>query len=72
MTNISHDELMKPIEEYWVQNGTSNSYELREEIKNWGGFWVPEHKCWAITAPCDSAKRVLKSIGLKLQFRRLV
>lgn len=72
MKTQSHDNLMKPIKEFWVQSGTSNSYELREEIKNWGGYWVPTHKCWAIADPCESAKRTLKLIGLKLQFRKLL
>ena len=70
MKNKSHDGLMEPIKEFWIQNGVSSSYDMKEEIGNWGGYWVPDHKSWAITDPCESAKRVIKLIGLKLQFRR--
>ena len=58
--------------EYYILNGASKAYDLREEIRNWGGYYVPEYKCWAIASPCEKAKRVLKLVGLKLQFRKLI
>lgn len=70
--DIDFGKAMEPGKEYWVMSGASTSYDLREEIKSWGGFWVPDHKCWAITNPCDKAKLVLKGAGLSLQFRRNV
>lgn len=66
------DEMMKPAKEYWIVDGTHKTYDLREEIKSWGGYFVNDHKCWAITDPCASAKNVFLSSGLKLQFRREV
>ena len=57
--------------EYWVISGTSTSYELKEEIKSWGGWWEPFHKCWCInTNKEDVAYKTLTACGLKLQFRR--
>ena len=31
---------------YWVLDGDSSSYELREEIKAWGGYFDRDHKKW--------------------------
>ena len=44
------NELMTPTDsEYWVLDGTSRSYDLREEIKSWGGWWESTHKNWCIS-----------------------
>jgi len=57
--------------EYWILDGSSSSYDLKEEIKNWCGFWVPEHKTWCIKTCKDStAYKTLTAIGLRLQWRR--
>ncbi len=56
---------------YWILDGRNSAYELREEIKSWGGFWVPEHKAWCIeTTEKSFAYSALNSCGLILQYRR--
>ena len=68
--NPNYEDLITPSKTYWIIDGTSKSYDLREEIKAWGGYWVKEHKSWCIDEPCENAMRVLKAAGLILQFRK--
>lgn len=70
MERLNFDDLVTPSRTYWVLDGTSKSYDLKEEIKSWGGYWVKEHKAWCIDNPDETAIRVLKSAGLQVQFRR--
>ena len=70
MNEPSYDSLMGDSKEYWITDGESKTYDLREEIQSWGGYWVPEHKSWAILEPCQVALGALKSAGLRFQFRR--
>ena len=59
--------------EYWILDYTSRSYDLREEIKRFGGRWNPDHKTWSIiTDPENQSYKTLVACGLKLQFRRKV
>ena len=62
---------MNPKSEYWVLDGASSTYELRIEIKAWGGWWESTHKNWCIsTNKEDKAYKILTNCGLKLQWRR--
>jgi len=57
--------------EYWVLDGANRSFDLKEEIKSWGGYWIPEHRSWCIkTNKKDIAYKTLNAAGLKLQYRR--
>ena len=60
------------MKEYWILPGNSTPFELKEEIKNQGGYFDPIHKVWAIKNPTDKARVVLRSSGVRLQFRRNV
>lgn len=54
---------------YWILDGDSRTYDLREEIKAQGGRWNNDFKCWMINninKDSDSYK-ILKSCGLILQ-----
>lgn len=55
---------------YWVLDGDSSSYELREEIKAWGGYFDRDHKKWCIDGPDKSCIQALSRMGLNLQWRR--
>ena len=67
---MNFEELMKNPKQYWILSGSSKAYDLKEEIKAWAGYWVPEHKAWCIDDPDDREKKFFKTIGLVLQLRR--
>ena len=74
MKNVTYEELLahtSTLRDYWIIDGDSRTYDLREEIKNWGGYWVPEHKCWRIDGLSrnDPAFKILRKIGLVLQVK---
>ena len=52
-------------QDYWIKG---NSYELKEEIKHWGGVWVPEKRMWKIhyTNSNQGDYKQLEKLGLKL------
>jgi len=56
--------------DWWVKDHSSRSYDLREEIKNWRGYWVPAFKCWRIDGitPDSDAFKVLTASGLALEW----
>ena len=61
--NRDFENLMKPMgTAYWVLDGAENTYNLREEIKAWGGYWVPDMKNWCIDSleKTDDAYLILK------------
>jgi len=57
--------------DYWILDGAERAYDLKEEIKAWGGYWVPNHKSWRIDnlEKTDHAYLILKKAGLTLQVR---
>lgn len=61
-----------PVKCYWVLDGTSKAYVLREEIKRQGGYFVNDHKAWAINNPSEQAINVLRCSGLIVQFRKFM
>ena len=66
---MNFDELITPDKHYWIIDHTSTTYDVKEEIKSWAGFWNKDHKCWEIINPDDQTKSVLKAIGVKLRYR---
>lgn len=58
------------IGDWWVTDHRSRSYDLREEIRNQGGRWMPEMNAWKLVGKENSsdAISVLKSAGLALEF----
>ena len=70
--DMAFDDLVKDDQEYWITDGASRAYDLKEEIKSWGGFWVNDHKSWCILNPDEGLKSLFKSMGLRLQFRRKI
>jgi hypothetical protein len=69
--NTEYEHLMSLSQVYWILDGENKAYHLREEIKAWGGYWVPEHKAWCIDNPGEAEMSVFKRLGLMLQFRRM-
>ncbi len=68
--NLTFDDLVKPRhKDYWILDGTSRSYDLKEEVKAWGGYWVKDHRAWRIDCldKNSNAYNTLKSCGLVLQ-----
>lgn len=55
---------------FWVLDGTSKTFVLRQEIKNQGGYYLADHKAWCIDNPDERTINVLKSSGLVIQFRK--
>ena len=68
--DIDFQGLVTPIKTYWILDGDSKAYDMREEIKAWAGYFVREHKAWCIDDPCELSRKALTSLGLILQFRR--
>ena len=56
--------------EYWILDGTSKSYHMRKELYNQGARFDDAHKMWSIKNPSEEIKKLIKEIGLVLQFRR--
>jgi len=54
---------------YWILDGVEKTYLFREEIKNLGGKWNPDHKAWEIVlhGKDSDAHCLLKGCGLTLQ-----
>lgn len=57
------------LQSYWILDGSSKAYDLKEEIKNQGGKYNPDFKCWWIDRVNvhHPIYKLLKLIGLKLQ-----
>ena len=55
--------------DYWILDGAEKSYDLKEEIKAWGGYWNPDHKAWRIDGVDyhDVGPKTLRIMGLKMQ-----
>ena len=51
---------------FWITDGRSKAYDLKQEIKNHGGKWDPDKKRWYLINPDQSTIRVLKMSGLRL------
>ena len=54
--------------DYWIKNGRSNSFDLKEELKAWGCVWVAEKKMWRLNATTqdDLDYKAIKNLGFIL------
>ena len=54
--------------DYWIKNGKSQAYHLKEEITSWGGSFDWDKKMWKIhcTDPEQADYKSLVKLGLKL------
>jgi hypothetical protein len=48
--SVSFEDMMysRNEQDFWVLNGDSSSYDLKEEIKAWGGYWDYGKRRWRI------------------------
>lgn len=55
--------------DYWIMDGSSSTYELKQEIKSYGGIWYPDFNCWKIKNINKESEAYinLKICGLNLQ-----
>lgn len=66
-------ENVKSMLEFWIRDGMTKTYDVRAEIgamKN--ATYDKSHKSWVISRPSTEQKELLKSMGLKIQFRRIL
>lgn len=52
---------------FWIIDGDSSTYDLRQEIKSKGGKFNKDFKCWEIENPTDEVKKFLRNCGLIVQ-----
>jgi hypothetical protein len=59
------EQLLKTHDDFWIDGPT---YENKEEIKAWGGYWNPDKKRWQIDSISedDIVRGTLYRMGLKL------
>jgi hypothetical protein len=64
LEDINFDEIMNGAD-YWIDGP---SYEMREEIKSWGGYWNEEKRRWQIDniLPGEIIWGAFRAIGLRL------
>lgn len=70
MQTETFEQLMNPVPSYYIIDGTFKTYDRKNEIKKWAGYWNKEMRCWQIDNPDDQCRRALKNAGLILQFAR--
>jgi hypothetical protein len=65
LKDLKLDELLNTAKDYWIDG---RAYEMREEIKAWGGYWNPDKKRWQIDSVEEGEiiKEVFYRLGLKL------
>ena len=59
----------KNLKDFWIQDHCSRTYDLRDEIKSRGGYWVPTEKMWRIDGieRGSTTHKVLSACGLHLE-----
>lgn len=68
MSNSTNEEFFNTAT-YWLLDGRSRAYDVKEELKAQGAKWDRHHKHWFITGPSPEKITFLKNLGLKLQWR---
>ena len=64
--DLQFDDLINDrSKDYWIKGDT---FPVKEEIKAWGGYYVPEKRCWRVdcTEPSDPAYKALKGLDCEL------
>jgi hypothetical protein len=63
ITDIEYKDLMRESCRFWIRGQT---YQVRDELKNWGARWHPAKKSWYLDASygCEHVKVLRKIPGL--------
>lgn len=72
MNNNNFKQLISPVPSYYVIDGRVKTYEKKEQIKSWAGYWNKEMRCWQIDNPDEKCREELKKEGLIFQFAKYI